>query len=52
MCMLLGLRLYWAIPLNRDTSPVEDNLIWEFQLVSDLGRFLRIANVCPRVLYQ
>ena len=44
----------WAIPLNKDTPPIDDNLICPGGVAADfcLRVVLRIANVCPRVLYR
>ena len=40
---------HWTIPLNKDTPPIDSNLICprELRLISFSGWFLRIVNVFP-----
>ena len=53
-CKRWHCRTEWAIPLNKDTPPIDDNLICPGGVAADFcpGVVLRIANVCPRVLYR
>ena len=46
--------LNWAIPLNKDTPPIDDNLICPGGVAADFCPrvVLLIANVCPRALYR